>query len=473
MKNRRPHRNHFYLTLSLVITTTLLLVLFVTQSPPTLADSTPQLSSSDWSTYLANVGRNSFNTQETAITAASASRLKEHWTARSKGLVSAQPVEANNHVYWGSWDGMEYATDLNGRTIWATYLGKTFTCGSSAGVASTATVASLTIKGRATSVVLVGGGDGRFYALDALNGRVLWKTLLGAPPSNFIWSSPAVYQGHIYIGVASFGDCPSVQGKMVELNATTGVIEHSFSVVPNGCIGGSVWSSPAIDAAADTIYITTGNNDRCATTERLAYSIIKLRASDLKLLDFWQLPRSERGFDSDFGATPTLFTATIGGVTRTLVGVANKNGIYYALLRDGFNRAPVWRTRIAYGGIAPDLGDGSISPSGWDGKRLYIGGGKTFVNGRYCRGSVRAVNPANGAFFWEMCVSSGPVVAPVTIVPGVAIVEGGNTLALVSTSTGRTLFSYKTNSIFNGGSSISRGVLYVGSYDGKLHALGL
>ena len=49
----------------------------------------------------------------------------------------------------------------------------------------------------------------------------------------------------------------------------------------------------------------------------------------------WQVPSSQQTPDGDFGSTPTVFPAVINGTTHTLVGVANKNGIYYAL--DGAN----------------------------------------------------------------------------------------------------------------------------------------
>ena len=74
-----------------------------------------------------------------------------------------------------------------------------------------------------------------------------------------MWSSPAVFGNSVYIGVSSFGDCPLVQGQLVQLDRTTGAVQHTFKTVPDGCIGGGVWGSPTIDAAAGTIYFTTGN----------------------------------------------------------------------------------------------------------------------------------------------------------------------------------------------------------------------
>src|SRR5207248_2849270 len=79
--------------------------------------------------------------------------------------------------------------------------------------------------------------------------------------------------------------------------------------------------------------------------------------------------------DSDFGSTPTLFwgTVTPGGASRALVGVANKNGLYYVFDRVNVAGGPVARLRIAQGGNPPTSGNGSISPSAFDGVRLYVG----------------------------------------------------------------------------------------------------
>lgn len=108
---------------------------------------------------------------------------------------------------------------------------------------------AVAIVGRSTPTVFVGGGNARFYALDAATGAVLWQTTLGSPSKgDFIWSSPALYNGDIYVGLSSLYDCPLVQGKFFQLSATTGAILQVFDVVPNTCRGGSVWGSPAIDS---------------------------------------------------------------------------------------------------------------------------------------------------------------------------------------------------------------------------------
>ncbi len=437
-----------------------------------------------WPTYLEEISRSSYNQSETTITPSSAPNLKLHWSYYVGGSfyvksITTQPVEANGLIYWGSWDGNEHATNLNGTQVWQKGIGYTFDgqCNNLVGVASTATVKTLTIGGTATPVLFVGGGNATFYALNANTGATIWSTPLGSSPDHFIYSSPAFYKGSIYIGLSSFGDCPLVQGQLIEMNATTGAIQHIFSVVPNGCLGGGVWGSPTIDSSDNSVYFATGNDGSCSKGEPYTIALVNVKASGLSYISSWQVPSSERMSDSDFGSTPTLFSAIIGGTQHLLVGVANKNGTYYAFDRSSINTGPLWRANIATvgGGCGPECGDGSISPSAWDGSVLYVAGGQTTIAGASCKGSVRAVSPATGKFIWEHCLKDGPVLGAVSLVPGVAVVGEGTTLAVVAASDGHTLYTYtdtKKNSNFYGPASISNGVLYIGNFDGYLYAFG-
>jgi polyvinyl alcohol dehydrogenase (cytochrome) len=243
-----------------------------------------------------------------------------------------------------------------------------------------------------------------------------------------------------------------------------------------GCVGGSIWGSPAIDENEGSLYVATGNKSKCSRTEILAFAVIKLRASDLTLLSSWQVPPSQRTKDSDFGSTPTLFQATFGGTLHNLVGVANKNGIYYAFDRSALSSGPIWQATLAIPGACPECGDGSISPGAWDGNILYAAGGTTTINGSICKGSLRALNPATGSFKWEHCFNEGTVLPAVTVVPGVVVVGEGTDMVVMDTTTGQTLFTYhdaNSRSNFYGAASISNGVLYIGNRDGNLYAFGM
>ena len=422
----------------------------------------------DWTTYGATNGRSGFNAAETAITPSTAPHLKLAWTVAashnvSPNWVTSQAVTSGGLVYWGSWDGYERATNASGSLVWQTYLGTaTATCNSfwTVGVAGTAAVVN--------SVVYVGDGDGQLYALDAATGSVLWHVHPGGP-NTYVYSAPAVFGGSVYVGVAqSPPDCPNIQGQFVQVNAATGVVQNTMKIVPDGCAGGGVWGAPTVDEASGTVYFATGNLASCGTSTPYAQAVIEVKASNLAVVGHWQIPNPPG--DSDFGSTPTLFTRTINTTTQAMVGIANKNGVYYAFKRDHLSAGPRWQIQIATAGMCPECGEGSIAPSAWDGHTLYAAGGNTTINGVSCAGSLVALNPATGGILWQRCLPDGPVLGAVASVPGVVAVAEGNQIVVVSATSGQTLFAYTTQSAIWAAPSIANGVLFVGDNGGTLYA---
>ena len=80
-------------------------------APPIKGVSTA-IAPGDWPTYLFNTEHSGYDAAETIINATTASRLKQHWMYHAHGGISVQLVEANGMIYWGSWDGVEHATDV-------------------------------------------------------------------------------------------------------------------------------------------------------------------------------------------------------------------------------------------------------------------------------------------------------------------------------------------------------------------------
>jgi polyvinyl alcohol dehydrogenase (cytochrome) len=173
--------------------------------------------------------------------------------------------------------------------------------------------------------------------------------------------------------------------------------------------------------------------------------------------------------DADFGATPTLFTATINGVNRSLVGALNKNGIFYAWDRSNLAAGPVWQSTTA----DPSGSPRSIASATWDGTRLYVAAGGTTLNGTSYYGNISALDPATGAFLWRTGVT-GFMSAGITVVPGVLIEPygaGGNLLFL-NPATGSQLRLYTMTARSDGEVTVSNGIVYVSQIDGNLIALG-
>jgi polyvinyl alcohol dehydrogenase (cytochrome) len=389
--------------------------------------------------------------------------------AYTNTIISAQPVVLGGRIFWGSWDGYEHASSTaDGHTIWRTQIGwesKPDCVPPVLGVASTPAIAQVTIAGVPRLALFVGGGDGAMYALDAGNGAVLWRTPLGSPKQGyFLWSSPAAYKNSIYMGVASIGDCPSVPGWVVKLDATTGKVQATYDVAPAGCLYGDVWGSVAIDTAAGTLYFGTGNISGPGCTEE----VVEVRAGDLSLVGRWQIPQAQRVPDSDFGSTPTLFTAVIGGVRHRMLGLANKNGIYYALERDRLGAGPVWETPRLSSAID------TIAPSAWDGTYLYVAASAPTPD-RSCtgnKGTVRALDPATGRVIWEDCLFGGPAFAAITAAPGVVFAAIGSDLYALNPLTGHEYFNYQAPDYnwFYAPPIVAHGILYAANSDGRILA---
>jgi polyvinyl alcohol dehydrogenase (cytochrome) len=367
---------------------------------------------SDWSVYLHGPGHDSFNAAATSITPAKISNVEPIWKWKvpkspNTGTTSllASPTVVDGVVYIGAKDGMFFAIDEATRSIlWSRFLGidtPKGTCGTDTqGIVSTADAVVDPQTGLLT--LYVNSPDGYLYALDAASGNIVWRSVVDVPSSTvndyYSWGTPLVANGNVYIGISSDCDSPLVPAGLLAFDQSTGSPLAEWHSLPPGKLGASIWSSPV--ALADGSVIATTGNTLGTIQPLYADSIVRLDGNNLGLLDFWQLPPSQQVRDADFGASPTLFTADLGGVSTPMVGACNKNGFYYAFRQDDLASGPVWQQRItrAYVGGAPQCDAAAI----WDGNELIEGGGdNTVINGTTYPGSVRALDPSTGVPLWQ------------------------------------------------------------------------
>jgi polyvinyl alcohol dehydrogenase (cytochrome) len=250
--------------------------------------------------------------------------------------------------------------------------------------------------------------------------------------------------------VASFNDCPVVNGSVYRVNASTGAVQAVLHLAEKAsCIGPSVWSSPTIDPSDNSIFVSTSNanprsnpNATCQIPDQEA--VLKLDSSTLVVKALWGLSPSQQVGDSDFGATPMLFSATIGGADRQLVGAENKNGVYYALDREDLASGPVWSYQAEDAAAlssraCEDLN--TISSSAWAGPGSPVMVAGITLSGSKCIGTLAALDPATGRPEWQVPLQ-GPVLGAVTEGSGIVAVGAASSLDVLSSSTGERLFSY-------------------------------
>jgi polyvinyl alcohol dehydrogenase (cytochrome) len=439
---------------------------------------------SDWPAYLFGVDHRSHQPADATITPENAAGLVRIWQwmpafvsgAPARRQIFASPTVVGGVIYIGANTGDFYALDeATGTVIWRRSLGfqPSLTC-KARGFTSTATVAP--DPGTGAPTVYVAAGDGNLYALDAKTGAVAWKALVVAPGTNanegYNWASPTVAGGHVFMGVSSQCDKPLIRGGVKVYDQDTGALIGTYWAVPSGSVGASVWSSVAATPDGSNAFVTTGNADQTSgAVQGDSFSIVRLDALGNKQ-DIWTIP-GLAGTDRDFGASPTLFTATVSGVPTQLVGACNKNGRFYALRANNLAAGPVWVRRIGGSMCFP----AAVS----DGSNLYVSGDTTSIAGVSYRGSVRKVDPATGAPIWETPLNGHIVGTPTLNAAGViaAPVYDSST----SATKGVYLLDARTGAVIrtlpSGGKSVwaqpvfADGHLLVGTIGDGLYAYGL
>ncbi len=88
---------------------------------------------------------------------------------------------------------------------------------------------------------------------------------------------------------------------------------NTLNLVPNGQVGGGIWTSPAYDPATNTIFADTGTQNAPTQTVGLQSYLAIDAEQPREVKDYWKLPASEAVEDSDFGTSTTLFTDANGG----------------------------------------------------------------------------------------------------------------------------------------------------------------
>ena len=409
----------------------------------------------NWPAYLHGNAHSSDNGAATAISPATVPHLTRAWSWKpaaptmpgQPSALLASPTVVNGRIYIGAGTGVFYALDeATGHVIWHRFLGfvPTLTCGK-LGIVATATVA----RDPVTSVltVYVAGGDGYLYALNAASGQVAWRSVIAIPSTTvsdyYDWSSPTLAGKRIYVGVSSNCDSPLVAGGLKEYDQATGSLVAFYQTYPGHSVAPSIWSAAAVSTASASVFVTTGNGPGGDSV-----SVVRLGASGLARMDAWQVPGGQHGADSDFGGSPTLFSALLGGASTAMVGACNKNGTYYAWRQDNLHAGPVWHRSV---GAPYTSGPQCDAAAVWNGKHLFVAANRTTINGTTFAGSIRMVNPATGAYLWLRGITGAPIGTPTLDGAGVLAVTEyvkSGQLVLINAATGAVLRTISTGPDF-------------------------
>jgi hypothetical protein len=359
----------------------------------------------NWPGYLFDTGHSSLNAGATTITPAHAPFITQAWSApfNPPTIFWASPTVYNGSVYIGGLNSVFYQlNESTGVVVHSLNLGWVPGCAGSGrlGIAATATVAPDPSRGGAATVYVTGGSGSNgpqgiyLWALDAGTLQPVWATdpvLIDQQPGTYAWSSPTVSGGRISVGISSICDLPLVRGGLAVVNQSDGSAVGTYYTEPAGSVGGTIWTSAA--ASDTTEWVTTGNSDeKPGSIQGDSFSVLRLQGATK--VDGWTVP-SLVGTDSDFGASPTLFAGSVGGVSTPLVGACNKNGYFYALRSSALSSGPVWTFRVGQKDSAAPTA--CLSAAVWDSadRELVIGGNPTAtpIDAVQWPGSIRALSP--------------------------------------------------------------------------------
>lgn len=435
----------------------------------------------NWAAFGRDVTGSHHNPDETAITPQNVAQLKPKWVFQTEGDVSSQPIVINGVIYFGSWDGHEYAVDAQtGQKLWAYDVGQS----------------SRSAAAYGDGVLFFGDIAGYLHALDAKTGALKWKKRVDTHRDTVATSSPIYHQGRIYIGVSSHEEgwilknpkyaCCTFRGSVVAFDAATGNEAWRFMVIADapteqgkdkkgrtilGPSGGAVWSTVSLDPAAKRVYVTTGNQ-YTQPVSKYCNAIIALDMSTGKEIwsyqatpkDIWTFGCRDNpecdDLDIDFGTAPVFVKGARG---KSLVVAGQKSGWAYAL--DPTTGKEAWRREVGPGGKLGGIEFGLAS----DGERVYAG-----ISNHPKQGSLSALDGATGKILWQTLdptnkANFGPVT--VTGKGNNRLVWAGSVSGFVrayDASNGKIVWEFDTGGAVGGGIAVVDGTVYVGSGYGFL-----
>ncbi|MGH3659149.1 MAG: PQQ-binding-like beta-propeller repeat protein, partial [Micromonosporaceae bacterium] len=249
---------------------------------------------STWSTAGQDIQNTRSQPGEREIGVGNASSLAPKWTFTTSGDVSATPAVDSSRVYAPDWGGHVYAIDrATGAELWSTTVSSVTGVPNDYARNTPAIAGNVLILGNqgakfATPATPIGLRGAWVFGLNKNTGALLWKTQIESQFSAIVTQSAVVKGGVAYVGAASNEEafaadptytCCNFIGSVSALDVNTGAVLWKTLMAPPAPAGwdpavdgpwysgAAVWSStPAIDSATNSLYITTGNNYSAPTS---------------------------------------------------------------------------------------------------------------------------------------------------------------------------------------------------------------
>ncbi len=347
-----------------------------------------------------------------------------------------------------------------------------------------------------------GTSDGRLIALDAANGKLLWKTVIATPGlGESSAAAPLAWGGIVYMGIS--GSESGARGRVMAFDALTGRELWRFNTIPMGkevgaetwlrpgtakTGGGGVWGAMTLDVSSGELFVPVGNPwpdiDKAYRPGANLFtdSIVVLDART-GALKWWHQGTPEDWMDLDMVAPPVLYR--IEGARDYLV-FGGKDGYVTAVDRDthaqifrvpvttiermpkmptkeGARMCPGYAGGVEWNGPAFDRLNRTLVTGAVDscfmvklGTTAYAPGalnfGGTVEPVGPTTGWITSIDSVTGAVRWKIHTDK-PVVAGITPTAGGVTFAGdlGGTLYVFDSKTGAVINRIQTGGALAGG----------------------
>lgn len=326
----------------------------------------PKIEWNGWSPDLANTR---FQRADAArLTVDDVRRLKLKWAFAYDGDLTAfsQPSILDGNLFTGSAGGSIYALSAESGCIrWVHDAG------------GPVRSSILAVHSGRRTVLLFGDQSGTFYALDAADGRLLWKKRIVEHDAARLTGSPVAHDGIVFVPVAGWEEnrasdpkypCCTMRGAVAALRVSDGSeVWKTYTVDPPvergqsaagtpqfGPSGAGIWSAPTLDLQRGLLYVATGDNYSAPATST-SDAVLALEIKTGRIVWSRQLTESDVfsgaclasgtcGPDFDFGASVML----LNSAGKSLLVAGQKSGMVYGLDPDRKGEI-VWQLRVGKG----------------------------------------------------------------------------------------------------------------------------
>ena len=204
-------------------------------------------------------------------------RLQVKWSMTYIGGRYGQPTLVGGRLFLTSSSGRIYSLDAKTGCMYWRF-------DADAGVRTTPVIGRVAGASPSGYLMFFGDFQRNEYALDAASGSLQWKIKLETHARGTLTGAPALYKGMLYVPISSWEEtaggigsyeCCTARGALAALDAKDGrlvwktytieqppqpTVKNSAGTQMYGPAGAAVWSAPTIDAKRGAVYIGTGDS---------------------------------------------------------------------------------------------------------------------------------------------------------------------------------------------------------------------